>query len=47
MVYFTGSKDHNIALRNLAIERGWKLNEYGLFDEKEVKAGGEDRGGGL
>jgi len=32
-VYFTGSKDHNIALRNLAIEKGWKLNEYGLFDK--------------
>ncbi|MDG7028779.1 MAG: PHP domain-containing protein, partial [Nitrososphaerota archaeon] len=31
LVYFTGSKDHNIALRNLAIEKGWKLNEYGLF----------------
>lgn len=35
-VYFTGSKDHNIVLRNMAIERGWKLNEYGLFD----RAGG-------
>ena len=32
LVYFTGSKSHNIALRNVAIERGWKLNEYGLFD---------------
>jgi DNA polymerase (family 10) len=32
LVYFTGSKDHNIALRNLAIAKGWKLNEYGLFD---------------
>jgi DNA polymerase (family 10) len=32
MMYFTGSKDHNIALRNLAIEKEWKLNEYGLFD---------------
>ena len=32
LVYFTGSKDHNIALRNLAMEKGWKLNEYGLFD---------------
>jgi DNA polymerase (family 10) len=32
LVYFTGSKDHNIALRNMAIEKGWKLNEYGLFD---------------
>jgi len=31
MMYFTGSKDHNIALRNLAIEKGLKLNEYGLF----------------
>jgi len=30
--YFTGSKAHNIALRDLALERGWKLNEYGLFD---------------
>ena len=31
--YFTGSKEHNVALRELAISRGWKLNEYGLFDE--------------
>lgn len=29
--YFTGSKDHNIALREIAIKNGWKLNEYGLF----------------
>ena len=29
--YFTGSKAHNVALRQLAIKRGWKLNEYGLF----------------
>ena len=29
--YFTGSKPHNIALRDLALERGLKLNEYGLF----------------
>jgi DNA polymerase (family 10) len=29
--YFTGSKPHNIALRDLAIGRGLKLNEYGLF----------------
>jgi len=33
LVYFTGSKNHNIALRNLAIEKGWKLNEYGLFEK--------------
>jgi DNA polymerase (family 10) len=37
MLYFTGSKDHNIAMRNLAIEHGWKLNEYGLFDNKTEK----------
>jgi DNA polymerase (family 10) len=29
--YFTGSKDHNIALRRIAQDRGWKLSEYGLF----------------
>jgi DNA polymerase (family 10) len=31
LLYFTGSKAHNIALRGLANERKWKLNEYGLF----------------
>lgn len=35
--YFTGSKDHNVALRRLAIEKGYKLNEYGLFrDQKQI-----------
>lgn len=29
--YFTGSKEHNIALREIAIKKGLKLNEYGLF----------------
>lgn len=29
--YFTGSKDHNIALRKIAIDQGYKLSEYGLF----------------
>ena len=29
--YFTGSKEHNVALRERAIARGFKLNEYGLF----------------
>lgn len=37
--YFTGSKDHNIALREIAIKKGWKLNEYGLFREKKMIAG--------
>lgn len=30
--YFTGSKTHNIKLRQRALERGWLLNEYGLVD---------------
>ncbi|HUI23814.1 MAG TPA: DNA polymerase/3'-5' exonuclease PolX [Nitrososphaerales archaeon] len=43
LIYFTGSKDHNIALRNKAIEKGWKLNEYGLFDKAgKRKAGGTE-----
>src|SRR5205085_4857455 len=31
MQYFTGSKAHNVALRDRAIQHGFKLNEYGLF----------------
>ncbi|MFW6158541.1 MAG: DNA polymerase/3'-5' exonuclease PolX [Planctomycetota bacterium] len=31
LLYFTGSKAHNIALRRRAQDRGWKLNEYGLL----------------
>jgi len=31
LLYFTGSRAHNIALRKLAIKQGFKLNEYGLF----------------
>ncbi len=31
LLYFTGSKDHNVALRELAIAKGMRLNEYGLF----------------
>ena len=38
--YFTGSKAHNIALRDRALERGWKLNEYGLFDADEKTIAG-------
>ena len=37
--YFTGSKDHNVALRKIAIEKGWKLNEYGLYKGKKQIAG--------
>lgn len=34
LFYFTGSKEHNIQLRTIAKQRGWKVNEYGVFDAK-------------
>jgi len=37
--YFTGSKDHNVALRALAQEQGLKLSEYGLFRGLRRRAG--------
>jgi DNA polymerase (family 10) len=37
--YFTGSKDHNIALRRIAQDKGWKLSEYGLFEGDKQIAG--------
>lgn len=37
--YFTGSKEHNIALRQIAIDKGYKLNEYGLFKGEKMIAG--------
>jgi len=39
LMYFTGSKAHNIRLRTLALERGLKLNEYGLFKGRRALAG--------
>jgi DNA polymerase (family 10) len=39
LLYFTGSKAHNIALRGIANEHGWKLNEYGLFKGDKAIAG--------
>ena len=38
ILYFTGSKRHNIELRQRAIDRGWLLSEYGLFEEERVVA---------
>jgi len=35
LMYFTGNKEHNIVMRQRAIERGLRLNEYGLFKSKE------------
>lgn len=37
--YFTGSKEHNIITRKLALEKGLKLNEYGVFKGKKRVAG--------
>lgn len=39
LVYFTGSKQHNIKLRKIAIKKGLKLSEYGLFKENKFVAG--------
>src|SRR4029079_19465179 len=46
MQYFTGSKAHNIALRDRAIGLGFKLNEYGLFRiEGDTRVAGDDEAG--
>ena len=44
--YFTGSRPHNIALRDRALQRGMKLNEYGLYriDTGKVVAGETEEG---
>ena len=39
LLYFTGSKAHNIALRKRAQERGFKINEYGVFRGTRMEAG--------
>jgi DNA polymerase (family 10) len=39
MQYFTGSKEHNIVIRKRAIERGLKVNEYGVFRGEDYVAG--------
>ena len=49
LLYFTGSKAHNVAMRQLAIKHGLKLNEYGLFRmkgnvEKKMIAGETEEG---
>ena len=37
--YFTGSKEHNVRLRELAVRRKWRLSEYGLFDGEKLLTG--------
>ncbi len=39
--YFTGNKDHNVRLREIAIKNGCKLNEYGLFDKRGKSIAGK------
>ena len=50
--YFTGSKEHNVILRNIAKKKGLKLSEYGLFKgnkkvagktEEEINISGQNR----
>ena len=44
LVHFTGSKEHNILLRELAIKKGMKLSEYGLFKgEKHLSCPTEEK----
>lgn len=42
--YFTGSKEHNVRLREMAVRRKWRLNEYGLFSGKRQLAGRDEEG---
>jgi DNA polymerase (family 10) len=44
MHYFTGSKAHNIRMRERAIKQGLKLNEYGLFDANDKYVAGAEEG---
>ncbi|MCL4477437.1 MAG: DNA polymerase/3'-5' exonuclease PolX [Nitrospirae bacterium] len=42
LAYFTGSKSHNIRLREMAVKAGMKINEYGIYREKDDRRlGGE------
>ncbi|MDO8436352.1 MAG: helix-hairpin-helix domain-containing protein [bacterium] len=42
--YFTGSKEHNIAIRRIAMDKGLKLSEYGLFRKDKIIAGWDEAG---
>jgi DNA polymerase (family X) len=44
MQYFTGSKEHNVKLREIAIRKGYKLNEYGLYEGDTCLAGVTEEG---
>jgi DNA polymerase (family 10) len=40
--YFTGSKDHNVAMRTLAVKKKLKVSEWGVFDESGARIAGKD-----
>jgi DNA polymerase (family X) len=42
LAYLTGSKPHNVHLREMAVKKGLKLNEYGIFDEDNNHLGGAE-----
>jgi len=44
LLYFTGSKDHNIKLRGMAQDNGWTLNEWGLYDNKAFDTAKKETG---
>ena len=44
LMYFTGSKEHNVRLRERALKRGWTLNEYGLFPDDDNREPPQRRG---
>lgn len=41
MQYFTGSKEHNVAMRTIAVKKKLKVSEYGVFDENEKSIASE------
>jgi DNA polymerase (family 10) len=45
LVYFTGSKEHNVKLRRRAVEKGLRISEYGVFRSESAQASGEVEGG--
>ncbi len=44
MQYFTGNKTHNVLTRELAVKKGFKLNEYGLYKGEKLLAGKDEEG---
>ncbi len=46
LVYFTGSKEHNVKLRRRAVEKGLRISEYGVFRTESSQASGEVEGTG-